>query len=786
MAKNLVIVESPAKAKTIEKYLGRSYKVLASVGHVKDLPSNKLGVDIENGFQPEYITIRGKKKVLDDLKKEAQTAEKIFLAPDPDREGEAIAWHIAGELGKKNMEKVKRVYFNEITKKGIHEGIENPVDINMDMAMAQQSRRVLDRLVGYLVSPLLWKPLKFGLSAGRVQSVALRLICEREEEIEKFKPEEYWTIDGMFLLDNDENRKLKARLEKKDGKKIKVGKKEEADKVLSDLKKASFSVTDVARKTVMQKAPLPFSTSMLQQEASRKLGYSAKRTMVNAQKLYEGMDLGAQGPAGLITYMRTDSVRISDEAAKEAADYIKKEFGSDFLTKGVRKAKETKVKTQDAHEAIRPTSVERTPESVEKFLTAEQYKLYKLIWERFVASQMADAEYDQSTITITGGAYEFKTQGKILKFPGFRKLYIEGDEEAQKDAEAILFDIKENTPAKAESFDPKQNFTQPPARYTEASIIKTLEQEGIGRPSTYASIISTIQEREYVETAEKKLRPTELGRIVNRLLVSNFPSIFEIKFTAGLETDLDKVAEGAVKWDEVLDEFFRSFKPVLDVAEKQFSVNLTLDSECPKCGGGLVIKYGKNGSFAACSKYPECDFSSDYERQEDGSIKLIEKPKNESTGIECDKCGKEMVIKKSRFGEMLACSGYPECKNIKQYVRDEEGKVKLVEEMTAEISTPCPKCGGKLAVKKGRRGNFIACSGYPECSFTANITTDAKGNISPEILKVDENVKCEKCGSPMALKKGPRGRFFACTAYPKCKNAKPIQTLEDGTITVKE
>jgi DNA topoisomerase-1 len=484
--------------------------------------------------------------------------------------------------------------------------------------------------------------------------------------------------------------------------------------------------------------------------------------------------------------MRTDSVRISDEAAKEAADYIKKEFGSEFLTKGARKAKETKAKVQDAHEAIRPTSVERTPESVQQYLSSEQFRLYKLVWERFVASQMADAEYDQSTITVTGGKYDFKSQGKILKFPGFRKLYIEGDEEAQKDAEAILFDIKENTPAKAESFDPKQNFTQPPARYTEASLVKTLEQEGIGRPSTYASIISTIMDREYVDILEKKFRPTELGRIVNRLLVSNFPSIFEIKFTASLEEDLDKVAEGDAKWDGVLTEFYNSFRPVLETAEKQFSVDLKLDSKCPKCGGELVIKYGRNGSFTACSKYPECDFSSDYERQEDGSIKLIEKPKSESTGIECDKCGKEMVIKKSRFGEMLACSGYPECKNIKQYVRTPEGGVKLLDTAAEEIKTPCPKCGGKLTVKKGKRGTFIACGNYPECSFTANMTTDAGGNVVPEILKVDENVKCEKCGSPMALRKGPRGRFFACTAYPKCKNAKAIQTLEDGTITVKE
>jgi DNA topoisomerase-1 len=785
MAKNLVIVESPAKAKTIEKYLGRTYKVLASVGHVKDLPSSKLGVDIENGFNPEYITIRGKKKILDELKKEAGTADKIFLAPDPDREGEAIAWHIANELGKKNNEKIKRVYFNEITPKGVQEGIGNPVDIDVDKVMAQQSRRVLDRLVGYLVSPLLWKPLKYGLSAGRVQSVALRLICEREEEIEKFKPEEYWTVDGIFQINGDENAKLKARLEKKDGKKIKIGNKDESDKVLNELKKLSYSVTDVTRKKVMQRAPLPFITSVLQQEGSRKLGFSAKRTMMTAQKLYEGIELGKQGPVGLITYMRTDSIRISEEAAAEAAGFIKKNFGSEFLAKTPRKAKEAKVKAQDAHEAIRPTSVERTPESVEKYLTPEQYKLYKLVWERFVASQMADAEYDQSTITITGGVYDFKAQGKILKFPGFRQLYIEGDEEAQKDAEAILFDIKEKSHAKVETIDPKQNFTQPPPRYTEATIVKTLEQEGIGRPSTYASIISTIQEREYVELREKKFRPTELGRTVNRLLVSNFPSIFEIKFTAGLEEDLDKVAEGNAKWDGVLENFYHSFKPVLEIAEKQFSVDLKLDSKCPKCGSELIIKYGRNGSFAACSKYPECDFSSDYDRQEDGSVILVEKQKDEATGIECDKCGKELVIKKTRFGEMMACPGYPECKNIKNFVRLPEGGFKVIEK-TETLDTPCPKCDGNLVVKSGKRGMFIACGNYPDCDFTANMSTDAQGKIIPEIIKVDENIKCDKCGSPMKLRKGPRGRFFACTAYPKCKTTKPVQVLDDGTITAKE
>ncbi|WP_022850531.1 type I DNA topoisomerase [Limisalsivibrio acetivorans] len=783
MAKNLVIVESPAKARTIEKYLGRNYKVLASVGHVKDLPKNKIGVDVENGFQPEYITIRGKKKVLDELKKEANSAEQVYLAPDPDREGEAIAWHIASELGKKNQAKIRRVCFNEITERGIKDGISKPTEIDNERVMAQQSRRILDRLVGYLVSPLLWKPLKYGLSAGRVQSVALRLICEREEEIEKFKPEEYWTIDGFFHMNGNAEEELKARLEKKDGKKFKIGNEEEATGVLDALKKADFEVSSVKKRRVKQSAPVPFTTSMLQQEASRKLGYSAKKTMMTAQRLYEGLELGKQGPVGLITYMRTDSTRVSEDAVDDARGYISGEYGDKFLGKGNKKGK-SKGNVQDAHEAIRPTSVANSPAKVKQYLSNEQFRLYKLIWERFVASQMADAEYDQTTILISDGTYEFKTQAKVLVFAGFRQLYIEGDEEKQKDPDAILFDVAEKTPAKAAKFDPKQNFTQPPPRYTEATIVKTLEAEGIGRPSTYASIISTIQDREYVELSEKRFRPTELGRIVNRLLVSNFPHIFEIKFTAGLEQDLDKIAEGEAEWNQVLEQFFGSFKPELDKAGEKFSVDLKLDSECPKCGGELVIKYGRNGSFAACSKYPDCDFSSDYERQEDGTVKLVDKPKDQPTGIECDKCGKELVIKKTRFGEMLACPGYPECKNIKNFVRLPDGNVKVIGK-DEQLKTPCPKCEKGLVVKSGRRGMFIACSGYPDCDFTANMKSDENGDIVPEIIKVDDKVECDKCGSKMALKRGPRGQFFACTAYPKCKSTKPIKTLEDGTITSK-
>lgn len=782
MPKNLVIVESPAKARTIEKYLGKDFRVLASVGHVKDLPANNLGVEIENDFEPKYAVIRGKKKVIDDLKKEANIAETIYLAPDPDREGEAIAWHIAEELGKKNAPKIHRVLFNEITKKGIEEGIKNTGPINENRVNAQQARRVLDRLVGYLVSPLLWKPLKYGLSAGRVQSVALRLLVEREEEIEKFKPEEYWHIDVTF--DKGDKGKLKARLEKKDGKKYKVENESEAKQVITDLKAGKYIVSEVLKKDVTEKAPFPFITSKLQQEAARKLSFSAKKTMMVAQRLYEGVDLGKEGPVGLITYMRTDSTRVSPEAQTEAVNYIKQEFGEKYVAKYAKTAAKNK-NVQDAHEAIRPTSVLRTPDSVKSKLDTDQYKLYKLIWDRFVASNMSDAVYDQNTINIDNGAYGLKSQGKVLKFAGFRTLYIEGTDEAlEKDTE-IIFETEEGEQLKASKHDSKQMFTQPPARYSEATLVKTLEQEGIGRPSTYASIISTLIDREYAEMTEKRFKPTELGRIVWSLLVANFDKFFAIKFTASMEQELDSVEDGKVTWKGVLRDFYDKFSPELKKAESKFTVDLKLELKCPICSKELTIKHGRNGSFAACTSYPECKFTSNYERREDGTFVLTEKTGDEPSGIECEKCGKEMVFKSTRFGKVLACPGYPECKNIKNYTKLADGTVKIL--ATGEkASVPCPKCGKDLTVKAGKNGMFIGCSGYPGCDFTANMQVNEKGEILPSIDKVDENVKCEKCGKPLALRKGRRGRFFACTGYPECKNIKNVKVLEDGTITVKD
>ncbi|PLX66839.1 MAG: type I DNA topoisomerase [Denitrovibrio sp.] len=782
MPKNLVIVESPAKARTIEKYLGRTYKVMASVGHVKDLPASSLGVDIENNFEPKYSIIRGKKKVIDELKKVANSATNIYLAPDPDREGEAIAWHIAEEMGKKNKDKIHRVLFNEITKKGVEDGIKNKGIINENRTNAQQARRILDRLVGYLVSPLLWKALKYGLSAGRVQSVALRLLVEREEEIEKFKPEEYWLIDAIF--DGGKKAALKARLEKKDGKKYKVKTGEEAEQVLSALKACDYNVAEVIRKETYERAPLPFITSKLQQEAARKLSFSAKRTMMLAQRLYEGVELGNEGPVGLITYMRTDSTRVSPDAVAEAKDYITKQYGENYLTKG-RKTATKKKNVQDAHEAIRPTSVSITPDSVKNILDADQYKLYKLIWDRFVASNMSDAVYDLNTINIANGPYSLKSQGKVLKFPGFQTLYIEGkDENGEKDQE-VIFDVKEGEKLKAQKEESKQMFTQPPARYSEATLVKTLESEGIGRPSTYAAIISTLIDRTYASMEEKRFKPTELGRVVCSLLVANFDRIFDPKFTAGMEEELDGIEDGTLTWKGVLADFYEKFKPDLEKAEKQFSANLTVDVKCPTCGKDLTIKHGRNGNFVACTSYPECKFTSNYERLEDGSFKLVPKEEDKPSGIECEKCGKELVFKRTRFGEVLACPGYPECKNIKNYVKLPDETIKVLS-AGEEIGTPCPKCGSGLTIKGGRNGMFIGCTKYPDCDFTGNMEVNEKGDIIPKFDKVDENVKCENCGKPMTLKKSRRGKFFACTGYPECKTAKSTIVLEDGTITVKE
>jgi len=781
--KNLVVVESPAKARTIEKYLGKDFKVIASVGHVKDLPSNELGVDIENDFTPKYETIKGKKKIINEIKKACEDVEKVYLAPDPDREGEAIAWHISEEI-KKKVDAIYRVQFNEITKKGIMEGISNPGKINLNRVNAQQSRRILDRLVGYLVSPILWKPLKYGLSAGRVQTVALRLICEREEEIEKFVPKEYWTITGFFTKEGDtSSAPIQARLEKKSGKKLEIPNEEKCNQILKELNNKTPEVKKIEKKVVKSQPPLPFTTSKLQQEAIRKLGFSAKKTMLVAQQLYEGIDLPDTGPVGLITYMRTDSTRVSEESVEAAVNYIEKNFGKEFI--GInRHNKKTKEKIQDAHEAIRPTDPLKTPESIKKYLTQDQYKLYNLIWQRFIASQMSDAEYFSTTIIIDVEDYEFKATGKILKFPGFTKLYQESKEENGKEEEDQFFEIDENDKLVLIKYESKQNFTTPPPRYSEALLVKTLEQKGIGRPSTYASIISTLIERDYVVNNQKKLFPTELGRIVNNLLINNFNEIFEVNFTAKMEEELDNIEAGKLDPKKALSEFYEKFAPELEEATKNLKFNLILkDINCPKCKGALILKYGKNGAFVACNSYPECDFTSDYKRLENGKIELIERKEFEDSGVNCEKCGKPLVFKKSRFGEILACSGYPECKNIKNFIRKPDGGFVIIEK-DDKLSDKCPECGSDLIVKSGKNGLFGACISYPKCKFTCNIAVDNNSNLKPLILK-PAKFNCEKCGAEMVLKKSRRGLFFACSNYPECKNTKSAVKTDENEIVPK-
>ncbi len=647
----LVIVESPAKAKTIKKYLGSGYEVIASMGHVRDLPKSKLGVDIEHDFAPQYIAMRGKEEVLRSLKTAAKKADEVYLATDPDREGEAISWHLA-HLLKLDVEHANRITFNEITKSGISYGMQHPRQINIDLVNAQQARRILDRIVGYKLSPILWKKIKRGLSAGRVQSVALSLIVNRENEIRAFVPEEYWTIDAK-VVGKSSRKAFTARFYGKDGVKMDLHNEQEATQVVQAVENADFVVTNV-KKSVRKKSPAPpFTTSTLQQEASRKLGFQARRTMKAAQELYEGVEIENMGAVGIITYMRTDSLRISAEAQQQAAEYIGERYGKNYLPSSPKIYK-SKSNAQDAHEAIRPSMPSLTPEQVKGSLTSDQYKLYKLIWERFIASQMASALLDTVSVDIEANTYNFKASGYSVKFDGFTVLYEEGKDEDDEEGGALP-PIAKDDPLKVRSIDPAQHFTQPPARYTEASLIKALEENGIGRPSTYAPTITTIMQREYVERDQKALKPTYLGEVVNQLISENFQNIVDVSFTAKMEKDLDKVEEGKQNWVKTLDSFYKDFSKSLDKAEKQL----------------------------------------------DGTkIKLPE----EETDEVCELCGRKMVVKSGRFGKFLACPGFPECKNTKKIVKKAEGN--------------CPRCGAKMLIKKSKNGkSFYGCEKYPECNF---------------------------------------------------------------------
>jgi DNA topoisomerase-1 len=722
MTKGLVIVESPTKVRTLKKYLGKDFNVAASLGHIKDLPKNRLGVNIEQDFQPEYEVIRGKAKVIKDLKQQAAQVEHIYLAPDPDREGEAIAWHLAHELqDKKRKQRFYRVLFHELTERAIQEAMASPGELSQSRFESQQARRILDRLVGYQISPILWDKVKRGLSAGRVQSVALRLICDREREIMAFVPQEYWTLDALLqaALPPD----FSARVVSYRSKKLTMGTERDARQVEAALKQAVFQVVRVQKKERKKNPPPPFITSTLQQEAAKRLRFSAKKTMSVAQGLYEGVELGTEGPVGLITYMRTDSTRISQEAAAEAKEWIVKEFGQEYAETTTAHHKKV-THAQDAHEAIRPTSVWRHPDSLKGLLDRDALALYELIWRRFVASQMSPAILDQTQVDIKAGDYGLRVTGTVMRFPGFTSLYIEKKDETQavqenststevdlEDAgKVVLPPLKEGDVLTLKELISKQHFTQPPPRYTEASLIKALEENGIGRPSTYATILSNIQNKDYVEMRERQFHPTELGMLVVDLLVKHFSQIMDVGFTADMERRLDAIEEGTVSWLETLKGFYSGFQKALENAREQM-VSLKRDGiktgiVCEKCGGEMVIKYGKNGEFLACANYPECKNTSNFTRNEQGEIVLAKDapvPDRPSSEV-CEKCGGPMVIKNGRFGEFLACSNYPDCKNTRPI----------------SLGIPCPKpdCDGMLVKKRSRTGKFFyGCNRYPECDF---------------------------------------------------------------------
>lgn len=700
MEKKLVIVESPAKAKTIGKFLGPNYTVKASVGHVRDLPKSKLGINIDNNFEPDYITIRGKGDIIKELKKETKKAKEVYLATDPDREGEAISWHLSKMLNlDENSE--NRIEFNEITKDAIKKAIKNPRKINTSLVDAQQARRVLDRLVGYNISPLLWRKIEKGLSAGRVQSVALKLICDREKEINDFVSEEYWNLDieliekkkkfiakyyGKLEESNKENYKIS---------KIKLKSKEETDAVINSIDKNSLAVYKIEKSRSVKKPSPPFTTSSLQQEANKKLNFSSKKTMMIAQQLYEGINVKGEGSVGLITYIRTDSYRISNEARENAKNYIENNFGNNYYSNNDYN-KKNKAEAQDAHEAIRPTYVDKSPEKIKDSLSADQFKLYNLIWRRFVASQMADAIFDTTTIIFNSNNNIFKSSGSIMEFDGYKRIYNYSD----NSKDVLLPPLNEGDLVKINNILPEQLFTNPPARYTEATLIKMMEVLGIGRPSTYAPTIITITNRDYVIKDKNYLVPTEMGLLVNEMLLKYFENIINDKFTASLENKLDAVANGNVDWHEIIKEFYEEFKQSLDVADKEIEkVELkdeVSDERCENCGEFMVIKKGRFGKFLACPNYPECKTTK----------RLGQKEAAEETDIICELCGSKMLKRKGRFGDFLACSKYPECKNTKQ--------------INNVIDTPCPKCGKDIVIRFTKRGRrFFGCSGYPDCDFVS-------------------------------------------------------------------
>jgi DNA topoisomerase I len=800
MAKALVIVESPAKAKTINKYLGKQYVVKASLGHIKDLPKKDLSVDVENGFEPKYEVIEGKKKLISELKQTAKKVEEIYLAADPDREGEAICYHLQEELGdKKSGPKIFRVMFNEITKNAIQKAFEKPGQVNTHLVDAQQARRVLDRLVGYKISPLLWDKVRRGLSAGRVQTVALRLIVEREREIQAFQKKEYWTIDAELLA--KKTPVLSARLIKANDETPEVGNQEASDAIVANLEGAGYTVKSVTTREKKRNPVAPFITSTLQQESARKLRFSVKHTMMLAQHLYEGIEIGKEGAVGLITYMRTDSTRISEDAIRDVRQYIADVHGKDFVPESPNIYK-SKKDAQDAHEAIRPTSMAFTPEVVEKYLKPDEMKVYRLIWNRFVASQMAPAVFDQTTIDVSakgknGVDYTFRATGSVEKFKGFLKQYQEGkdqrDEEDDEEGHKLPA-VTEGEVLKLRVLKPEQHFTEPPPRYNEATLVKRLEADGVGRPSTYASILGTILEREYVKKEGGRFTPTELGMIVTDLLVESFDDIFDVKYTARMEEELDEIEDGKLDWRAAMGEFYTRFTKDIEHAQEHMQdikrMEEPIGEMCEKCGKPLVMKWGKHGKFIACTGYPECTYT---RQPEPEKVDFGEQGEEEY----CQNCGRPMVLKKGRFGTFLACTGYPDCKTTKQL----GGQQKKADQ---PLDEKCPNCDNHLVVKFGRFGEFTACSNYPKCKYVKQKLVGVKcpecseGDIIERRSKKGKTFygcnrwpdcnfvawgkpvpeKCPECGSPYMIEKWLKAGPFVQCPNNDCKHKRPAPELQ--------
>ena len=752
MAKSVVIVESPAKARTIGKFLGPDYRVESCMGHVRDLPKKTFGVNIEDGFRPTYRLLPDRRQVVARLKKAAAGAPAVYLATDPDREGEAIAWHLLKALGVSER-RARRVTFNEITRRAVSRGFGEPRGLDMNLVNAQQARRILDRIMGYQLSPLLSRKVARGLSAGRVQSVAVRLIVEREKEIQAFEPKEYWEITATLAPEAREAT-FKSKLSRLEGQKPEIPDEATAKAVVERLAGERFVVAEVATRRSHSSPLPPFATSQLQQAASVRLGFRPRKTMRVAQQLYEGVEIGEEGSVGLITYMRTDSFRIADEALAECRSFIERELGGDYLSPEPRVYRSRRG-AQEAHEAIRPTSVERTPESLEAYLTPDQLKLYRLIWERFVACQMAPAAYDVTTVVVRAGPAEFRVRGRVVVFEGFTRVY-QPPRRGGKD-EQPLPELAAGMVLDCREIVPSQHFTKPPPRYTEASLVKTLEREGIGRPSTYAEIITKIQERGYVELRDRLFYATELGILTNDVLLPFFENIINTNFTSQMEEHLDAIEEGRVDWRSVLREFYEPFRADLERAYREMpSVKKRMakptGEKCPQCGAEMVVRMSKRGRFIGCSAYPKCRYTKPLD--EGG------RPPDEPLEEKCPECGAGLVVKSGRRGRFIGCSAYPKCR----YTRPLEQPAGQPRPEPVETGEKCPKCGAPLVEREGRRGKFVGCSAYPKCDYTR----DAEG--SERAAPQQTEVKCQKCGAPMVIRRGRRGRFLGCSAYPKCKN----------------